>query len=133
MYVATRDLYNQGSTPLHIYVTSAVNLLAHVQPDDVEERNEVGAVWDIFRAADTPQIRVYLRRKGHLSLDPIHAQDTYLTESMLSKLTLERVKPFRIFQASGEAIFIPAGCPHQVDLVVQVRSESDCADILTVF
>nr|VWO97863.1 Zn(2)-C6 fungal-type domain-containing protein [Ganoderma boninense] len=114
MYVATRDLHDQGSTPLHVDVTSAINLLVHVEPDDVEEPSEVGATWEIFRAVDAPLIRAYLRRKGHPSTDPIHAQDTYLTEDMLLELAQEHVKPFRISQALGEAVFIPAGCPHQV-------------------
>ncbi|KAI1783901.1 hypothetical protein LXA43DRAFT_976943 [Ganoderma leucocontextum] len=103
MYVATRDLYSQGSTPLHLDATSAVNLLVHV-----------GAMWDIFPAAHAQTIREYLRRREHTSADPIHAQDTYLTEAMLAELALQGVRPFRIYQALGEAVFIPAGCPHQV-------------------
>ena len=118
MYVATRDLFNQGSTPLHVDVTSAINLLVHVEPDDVEEPEGVGALWDIFSAAHAPKIREYLHRQDACLLpespDPIHAQATYITDEMLVELASMGVQPFRIHQAVGEAIFIPAGCPHQV-------------------
>ena len=118
MYVATRDLLNQGSTPLHVDVTSAINILVYVEPDDVEEPEGVGALWDIFSAAHAPKIREYLYRQNARlrteSPDPIHAQATYITDKMLVELAAMGVKPFRIYQAVGEAIFIPAGCPHQV-------------------
>lgn len=48
--------------------------------------------------------------------DLIHTQQTYLTEPMLGELASPpyNVKPFRIIQEVGDAIFIPAGAAHQV-------------------
>ncbi len=112
MYIATRDLYSRGSTPLHLDATSAVNILVHVEPD---ESGEDGALWHIFSGDDTPSLREYLRQTGNTSPDPIHAQSTYLTDPMLADLwTQYRIKPYRIVQRYGDAVFIPAGCPHQV-------------------
>ncbi|KAK9448712.1 uncharacterized protein V1518DRAFT_417990 [Limtongia smithiae] len=47
--------------------------------------------------------------------DPIHRQFFYLTDPEL-KLLRERygVLPYRIWQKPGDAVFIPAGCAHQV-------------------
>ncbi|KAI1785997.1 hypothetical protein LXA43DRAFT_898773 [Ganoderma leucocontextum] len=112
MYIATRDLYSRGSTALHLDATSAVNILVHVEPDGSEED---GALWHIFSTDDTPNLREYLRQTGNTSPDPIHAQSTYLTDPMLANLwTQYRIKPYRIVQRYGDAVFIPAGCPHQV-------------------
>lgn len=128
MYVATRDAQNKGSTKLHLDVTSAINLLVHVQhsqrnlPDD-------GAIWSIFMAKDSDGIRSYLRDIAAATtgtdttsntaastqpLDPIHAQTTFLDDKMLRELSVRGIRPFTFMQHVGEAVFIPAGCAHQV-------------------
>ncbi|CAO3622127.1 unnamed protein product [Cunninghamella echinulata] len=91
-------------------------------------RNQSAAVWDIFAYEDLPTLREFLstlweehkKQKGedtiasHLK-DPLHAQWIYLTDDLLNRLFNEYgIAPWRIYQCIGDAIFIPAGCAHQV-------------------
>ncbi|SCZ90639.1 BZ3500_MvSof-1268-A1-R1_Chr1-3g02118 [Microbotryum saponariae] len=46
---------------------------------------------------------------------PIHSQLVFLDQDLRTQLFKSKgVKPFRIWQRPGEAVFIPAGCAHQV-------------------
>ncbi|XP_055353118.1 lysine-specific demethylase 3A-like isoform X2 [Paramacrobiotus metropolitanus] len=96
----------------------------------LEDPNEVpGAVWQIFRAKDADTITAWLlerqqsareRRalaagKSEPPVNPIHTQDEFLDEAMRERLRQDtHVWPFDIVQFEGDAIFIPAGAPHQV-------------------
>jgi lysine-specific demethylase 3 len=75
------------------------------------------AAWDLFRAEDSDKIRQFLRKrfKGSFLHDPIHSQQFYLDCALRKELfeTLG-VKSHRVYQRPGEAVFIPAGCAHQV-------------------
>lgn len=113
MYVATRDLNEQGSTPLHLDATAAVNILVYSTSNGA---GAAGALWHIFAADDSDKIRTYLRRKGLYSADedPIHERKTYLTVAMRMELREWGVYPYEIHQKVGDAVLIPAGCAHQV-------------------
>lgn len=91
-----------------------MNILVHTSGE-----GSPGAQWHIFLAADTAKLRAYLRSKSVCSAeeDPIHAQGTYLTPSMLAELRQHGVRPFEVQQNLGDAIFIPAGCAHQVSSI----------------
>ncbi|KAM5534237.1 hypothetical protein V8D89_012144 [Ganoderma adspersum] len=113
MYVATRDLNEQGSTPLHLDATAAVNILVYSASKGA---GAAGALWHIFAADDSDKIRTYLREKGLYSADedPIHECKTYVTAAMRTELQELGVCPYEIHQKVGDAVLIPAGCAHQV-------------------
>ncbi|XP_077213058.1 lysine-specific demethylase JMJ27-like [Tasmannia lanceolata] len=79
-----------------------------------------GALWDIFRRQDVSKLQEYLRkhfREFELEkvVDPILDQTFYLTMEHKGKLKEEfGIEPWTFVQNLGEAVFIPAGCPHQV-------------------
>lgn len=106
---------SKGSTRLHMDMADAVNIMLHAEqtPDGAPG----SAAWDIFRAEDSPLIRQFLRKhfKGKFQNDPIHAQLFYLDALLRQQLFDEfGVKSYRMYQRPGEAVFIPAGCAHQV-------------------
>ncbi|XP_059063428.1 lysine-specific demethylase JMJ27 isoform X2 [Cryptomeria japonica] len=85
-----------------------------------------GALWDIFRRQDVPKLRCYLqkywKRFSHNNarcvdskINPFHDQTIFLNEEHKKKLKEEfSVEPWSFEQHLGEAVLIPAGCPHQV-------------------
>ena len=123
-YLATRDRYLTGSTPLHEDVTSAVNIMVYSSPSLAND-DDGGAEWLIFLPQDKPQLEAYITERCHLTAEehPIHSQKVFINSVMLSELAKRGVRPFVIRQRVGEAVFIPAGCPHQVSYGVtqQVR------------
>ena len=114
-YAAQDGPGGKGSTRLHLDMADAVNIMVH---SEMTASGDPGcAAWDIFRADDATKIRMFLKRKfkGQVQSDPIHAQNFFL-DSELRKELYEQlgVKSFRVYQRPGEAVFIPAGCAHQV-------------------
>ncbi|KAI0699909.1 hypothetical protein C8T65DRAFT_522992, partial [Cerioporus squamosus] len=125
------DDQHAGSTRLHLDLSDAVNVLLWASDSPDGQRGY--ALWHIFAVEDRPQIRKYLRAaqiaKGiTVDGDPIHNQETYLTPTMLQELrTQYGVRPYTIRQSVGEAVFIPAGCAHQV------CNQGDCMKIACDF
>ncbi|KAF7984188.1 hypothetical protein HWV62_15956 [Athelia sp. TMB] len=75
------------------------------------------ALWHIFPATSSNCLRQFLISDvGYTGVDdPIHSQTVCMTPSLLNQLFLSRgVRPCTIKQYAGDAVFIPAGCAHQV-------------------
>ncbi|XP_057785746.1 lysine-specific demethylase JMJ26-like [Salvia miltiorrhiza] len=97
------------------------------------------AVWDIFRRQDVPMLTEYLQKHhkeffhyGNSVVDfvvhPIHDQIFYLDEKHKRQLKEEfNIEPWTFEQHLGEAVFIPAGCPHQV------RNRQSCTKVALDF
>ena len=122
-------------TRLHRDMADAVNVLLHAEPRGAEGDEPVeGARWDIFRRRDFEKLETWLQAKmgegalgdvapegttqdggkkptGH----PIHDVRVFLTEADLAALARDTgVKPWTFDQKEGDAVFVPAGCAHQV-------------------
>ncbi|KAF5445586.1 hypothetical protein F2P56_034629 [Juglans regia] len=110
------DEANNGGS----FLTSSGNNL------DGLEASKSGALWDIFRRQDSPKLQEYLKKHfrefRHIHccplpqvVHPIHDQTFYLTVEHKRKLKDEYgIEPWTFVQNLGDAVFIPAGCPHQV-------------------
>ncbi|KAH9907650.1 uncharacterized protein BXZ73DRAFT_60386 [Epithele typhae] len=113
MYVAYGNPHSShGTTKLHLDFTDAVNLMTFC-PDP----SQVGAVWHASPPESQPHIRHHLRTMyptEYERTDPIHSQESYITDQVWEDLRLQYgVQYVRIEQFVGDAIFIPAGWPHQ--------------------
>lgn len=99
---------------------------ADVNEGSCSDHSYGGALWDIFRREDVPKLREYLlkhmaefRHFDDKPIDcvhhPIHDQVFFLDEEHKKKLKEEyQIEPWSFEQYEQEAVFIPAGCPHQV-------------------
>ncbi|KAF9613669.1 hypothetical protein IFM89_009632, partial [Coptis chinensis] len=130
-------------TKLHCDMSDAVNILMHTaepkphkSPISVpsvlrtelleSDTGDGGALWDIFRREDVPALRQFLiKHHGEFHhrpdepvrkvIHPVHDQIFYLTLKHKRQLKEENgIEPWTFVQKLGEAVFIPAGCPHQV-------------------
>jgi len=121
--------YENTATSLHFDMSDAVNLLVHVgspPPQDLEGAKAVplynpdaGALWHIWNREDVPALAAYLKefakRKGEDGDHAIFDHSVYVDDDMLATLAEQhKVVPHIFYQKTGDAIFIPAGCPHQV-------------------
>ncbi|XP_015112860.1 probable JmjC domain-containing histone demethylation protein 2C isoform X3 [Diachasma alloeum] len=89
----------------------------------VRERGEApGALWHIYAARDADKIRdllnaVAIERGARLEPhhDPIHDQSFYLDGKLRKRLYEQYgVEGYAVVQCLGDAVFVPAGAPHQV-------------------
>ncbi|EKM52096.1 uncharacterized protein PHACADRAFT_71017, partial [Phanerochaete carnosa HHB-10118-sp] len=114
-YIAPGDRTEEGTTRLHKDMCAAVNIMAYCAPDPLSKK--MGAIWHIFMALDSETVSMFLREKHGLTErdpDPLLGQRSYLNEQSLNDLwTRHKVRPFRIVQKEGEAVFIPPRAAHQ--------------------
>lgn len=112
---STQKSGSKGSTRLHMDMADALNIMTYASP--CPDGTPGCAAWDLFRAEDSDRLRSFLRKRfgGGPVQDPIHAQQHYLDEVLRKELYDDwGVKSYRVYQRPGEAVFIPAGCAHQV-------------------
>ncbi|MBN3291739.1 KDM3B demethylase, partial [Polypterus senegalus] len=112
-------------------VTGSKEVLKTIEEGDVDEmtkrriyegKEKPGALWHIYAAKDAEKIRELLRKVGDEQgqenppdHDPIHDQSWYLDQILRKRLYEEYgVQGWSIIQFLGDAVFIPAGAPHQV-------------------
>lgn len=118
---------SKGSTRIHMDMADAVNIMTYASP--LPDGKPGCAVWDLFRAEDAKGLRNFLKKKfkGTFQHDPIHSQQFYLDSQLRKELyETQGIKSHRVYQKPGQAIFIPAGCAHQVR-----RLPMGCSTMLT--
>ncbi|KAL6305924.1 hypothetical protein BKA93DRAFT_730448 [Sparassis latifolia] len=72
------------------------------------------ALWHLFLAVTTPALDRALQTEYGLQ-NPIYTHSVYWTPDMLECLaTKYGIRVITVHQYPGQAVFIPAGCPHQV-------------------
>jgi [histone H3]-dimethyl-L-lysine9 demethylase len=93
------------------------------------DNTEGGAIWDIYPPSASRYIRVLLKKRyptdpdGMGYVDPIHSQKFYLNANLRQELaSIYGVRGWRIYQKPGDAVFIPAGCAHQVRIAAFVST-----------
>uniref|UniRef100_A0A3Q0SMD2 Lysine-specific demethylase n=1 Tax=Amphilophus citrinellus TaxID=61819 RepID=A0A3Q0SMD2_AMPCI len=112
-------------------ISGRKEVLTTIEEGDVDEmtkrrvhegKEKPGALWHIYAAKDAEKIRELLRKVGEEQgqenppdHDPIHDQSWYLDQVLRRRLYEEYgVQGWSIVQFLGDAVFIPAGAPHQV-------------------
>ncbi|XP_037875429.1 probable JmjC domain-containing histone demethylation protein 2C isoform X2 [Bombyx mori] len=93
------------------------------------------ALWHIYAAKDADKIRDFLVRaeldrgaRPRPQHDPVHDQTWYLDAALRERLYREYgVEGYAILQCPGDAVFVPAGAPHQV------RNLLDCIKVAEDF
>ncbi|XP_048399105.1 lysine-specific demethylase 3B-like isoform X1 [Stegostoma tigrinum] len=111
--------------------SGVAEVMKTIEEGDVDEvtkkrihksKEKAGALWHIYAAKDAEKIRELLRKVSEEQgqdnppdHDPIHDQSWYLDQMLRKRLYEEYgVQGWAIVQFLGDAVFIPAGAPHQV-------------------
>lgn len=115
-HASSDALDGQGTTKLHLDITDAVNIMTFAVENEVTRERGGAAVWDIFPAEATDTIRKFLRTTAKKTVDdPVLRQTFYISTPQLQQLRNKYgITAWRIYQNPGDAVFIPAGCAHQV-------------------
>jgi lysine-specific demethylase 3 len=109
-----QDDNHHGSTRLHLDLTDTVNVMIWAANLDGESGY---AVWHIFAASDLPYLRQFLSEEGIFKGkgDSVHSQTICMTPALLQRLFNNYcVRLYVVNQDVGHAVYIPAGCTHQV-------------------
>uniref|UniRef100_A0A3Q3EGD9 Lysine-specific demethylase n=1 Tax=Labrus bergylta TaxID=56723 RepID=A0A3Q3EGD9_9LABR len=121
----------EGDQDQEAVISGRKEVMTTIEEGDVDEmtkrrvfegQEKPGALWHIYAAKDAEKIRELLRKVGEEQgqenppdHDPIHDQSWYLDQALRRRLYEEYgVQGWAIVQFLGDAVFIPAGAPHQV-------------------
>ncbi|XP_023133364.2 lysine-specific demethylase 3B isoform X1 [Amphiprion ocellaris] len=121
----------EGNQEQEADISGRKEVMTTIEEGDVDEmtkrrvyegKEKPGALWHIYAAKDAEKIRELLRKVGEEQgqenppdHDPIHDQSWYLDQVLRRRLYEEYgVQGWAIVQFLGDAVFIPAGAPHQV-------------------
>ncbi|KAM9850042.1 lysine-specific demethylase 3B isoform 2-T2 [Aulostomus maculatus] len=121
----------EGDQEKEADISGRKEVMTTIEEGDVDEmtkrrvyegKESPGALWHIYAAKDAEKIRELLRKVGEEQgqenppdHDPIHDQSWYLDQGLRRRLYEEYgVQGWAIVQFLGDAVFIPAGAPHQV-------------------
>lgn len=121
----------EGDPEQEADINGRKEVMTTIEEGDVDEmtkrrvyeiKEKPGALWHIYAAKDAEKIRELLRKVGEEQgqenppdHDPIHDQSWYLDQVLRRRLYEEYgVQGWAIVQFLGDAVFIPAGAPHQV-------------------
>ena len=110
-----QDDEHHGSTCLHLDLTDAVNI--ELWAANFLDGTPGYAIWHIFAADALPVLRPFFIEEGIFKGfgDSVHSQVICMTPSMLERLFDKHgIRPYAIRQYAGQAVYIPAGCAHQV-------------------
>lgn len=116
-FASIQDDDHHGTTRLHTDICEAVNYLMWSHGSFQDGRYPPGAEWVIIHRDDTDAVIHFLRDVNpfvSVDISPIHSQRYFLTPSHLRELRARGIRAYTITQRVGDAIFIPAGCAHQV-------------------
>lgn len=133
LYVAEgrpEEAVGDSVTKLHLDHADAVNITTQVlgagegpvrhgsQNLDVVGFGQAGSLWDIWPLSSLEPLRQHLKASPHLypkdTLDPILDQVVMLKKADLDELQAAGISPMHFEQYAEEAVFLPAGCAHQV-------------------
>ncbi|XP_028315844.1 lysine-specific demethylase 3B isoform X2 [Gouania willdenowi] len=123
--------HGDGNEEQEAEISGRAEVMTTIEEGDVDEmtkrkvyegEEKPGALWHIYAAKDAEKIRELLRKVGEeqgqenpSDHDPIHDQSWYLDQGLRRRLYEEYgVQGWAIVQFLGDAVFIPAGAPHQV-------------------
>ena len=91
------------------------------------------AVWDVFRAEDSYELRKFIDRiKAERAGDRTQLvqrvdgeedeeeEGVYLDKGLRDRLWQElKIAPYRVYQRSGESLMVPAECAYQVSIFLR--------------
>ncbi|KAL6954773.1 Lysine-specific demethylase 3B [Sarracenia purpurea var. burkii] len=116
------DKHMKGKYNRRIARSTKQAVISYREDEHATVKTLPGALWHIYAARDADKIRdllnkVAIERGARLepNHDPIHDQSWYLDGTLRERLKKEyEVEGYAILQCLGDAVFVPAGTPHQV-------------------
>ena len=110
-----QDDDHHGSTRLHLDLTDAVNIM--IWAANLPDGKPGYPIWHIFAAADLPLLCLFFIEEGVFMRmgNSVYSQTICITPALLQRLSDKYgIRPYVINQYVGQAVYIPAGCAHQV-------------------